>query len=161
MKLSEAWLRQAESDWNAADILARQTIKQPNLRCQVMAKYQQIAEKSIKAMVAAVNELGTANFMTITPKHVPKDEMMALSGLKQIDALCRLAPEYPKEGEPARKNTEYPFHISDTALEEWTAPAIPDTFTEQELQSARELVWILRRHVQRFVSSVRLGPQSR
>ena len=183
MKQSQAWLLQIDSDWAAAEFLSKQAVKHPNLRCQVMAKYQQVAEKSIKVMVAAVNELGTATFTTITSKHIPAAEIRALSGLKrlidntsidhlknkvlttekikQIDALCRLSPEYPEAGKPFLKNTEYPFNLSETALDDWTAPAVPDTFTEAELQTAYQLVWVLRLQVQRFVSGVGRGSQQK
>ena len=179
MKQSEAWLLQIQSDFEAAEFLFKKAAMQPHLRCQVMAKYQQVAEKSVKAMVAAVNDLGTANFMTVTGDHVPVKEIDALTGLrrlidnksaeylrnevftdninKQIIALCQMAPHYPGKGEPFSKNTEYPFNPSVTDMSDWTAPSAPDIFTAKELQDTHDLIWVLWGHSKQFISAVQRG----
>ncbi len=178
VRQSEAWLLQIASDFAAAELLFQNMQTNPVLRCQALAKYQQVVEKSVKAMVPAVEELGI-RFMTVTRDHVPAKEIDALLSLRQairntaadylaekvltrrrksqILALCRLAPQYPVPGQAFLKNTEYPFNSSEFDLTIWTAPAAMSEFSEEEVQAARELAWTLMRHVKKFVSSVRRG----
>ncbi len=172
MKHSEAWLMQAKSDYNAAQ---RVLVKQdPATYCQAIAKYQQTVEKSIKAMVAAVNELGV-EFFTLTPKHSLNDEIKSLQTLRRaidntsVDRITRvfsqkrlklireisaLAPRFPQQGEAFVRNTEYPYTL---ASGEWTAPAADDAFTEDELNRYQSLARELHQNVTRFVGAIRLG----
>ena len=172
MKQSEAWLRQARSDYDAAQ---RVIVKQNSTTyCHAVAKYQQCVEKSIKAMVAAVNELGV-EFFTITASHAPDKEIRMLQNLKRaidntsvnqiarvfsekrlllIDEISRLAPRYPRVGEVFTRNTEYPYTLPSG---EWMAPAAPNAFTEEEVNRYQSLAREIYQNVSRFVGAVKLG----
>ena len=172
MKQSEAWVRQAQSDLDAAVFLHQQASKNASMYCHAIAKYQQTVEKSVKAMVSAIVDLGI-QFTTITASHLPSKEVDALLKIKQIDNkslgsiariltnkirkqihdLCVLAPKFPEKGQPFPRNTEYPFEQGGT----WTAPAASGVFTIEEVQDAKELAWVLHRQAARFVSAVRRG----
>jgi len=71
MKQSSAWIVQVESDFAVAEILFQKT--DATTYCQAIAKYQQTVEKSVKAMVAAVNDLGSD--LTVTASHLPTNEI--------------------------------------------------------------------------------------
>ena len=56
MTLPQAWMRQAESDFRAAqrvDVPA-----DPRTRCQAISKYQQCVEKSVKAVLDKLHAAG-------------------------------------------------------------------------------------------------------
>jgi len=172
MKQSEAWLTQAKSDHDAVQrVLVKQ---EPATYCQAIAKCQQAVEKSIKAMVAAVNELGV-EFFTITASHSLTEEIKALQTLRRaidntsVDRLTRvftqkrlrliqeisaLAPRFPRGEEAFVRNTEYPYALASGG---WTAPAAKDGFTEDEVNRYQSLARELYQNVSRFVSAVRLG----
>lgn len=175
MKQSQAWLAQAKSDYDAAQ---RVPVKQdPATYCQAIAKYQQSVEKSIKAMVAAVNELGV-EFFTITDSHSLTKEIKALQTLRRaidntsIDRIARaftpkrlrliaeislLAPRFPRDGADFVRNTEYPFTL---ASGEWIAPASEGVFTMDEVNRYQGLAWELYQNISSFTSGVRLGRQN-
>ena len=79
MKQSDAWLVQAAADMSAGEKLFQQD--DPTSYCQAIAKYQQTVEKPIKAMVAAVNDLGSN--LAITPHHMPIAEIDGLLSLRR------------------------------------------------------------------------------
>jgi hypothetical protein len=171
----EAWLQQIESDFRTAELLHDQNDEQ--LFCQVIAKYQQITEKCVKAMVAAVLELGV-EFDNISPSHHPSKE---ISGLKNInlsldrtsveyidrtfpressqiiEELCDLAPQFPKKGDVFRKNTEYPFQEHGA----WVSPASLGVYSDSDVKKYRNFVWVLRKRTRRFVGLVKLRPGHR
>ena len=163
MKQSEAWIIQVRSDFNAAERLLIEA--ESKTYCQAISKYQQTVEKSVKAMVAAVNDLGIL-FMTITPSHLPDKEIKALRSLRraidildrmferhssEIERLCKLAPHWPDDGKTFLRNTEYPFSQGT----EWIAPAEDGVFTIQEVKLARDTAWVFHRNAINFVQSVR------
>ncbi len=79
MKQSEAWLAQVQSDFAAGKRVFVEGDK--TTYCQSIAKYQQTVEKAVKAMVAAVNDLGIA-FMALQTYHMPDREIEALLRLR-------------------------------------------------------------------------------
>lgn len=170
MKQSEAWIIQVKSDFAAAEKLY--VDGQDVTYCQAIAKYQQTVEKSVKAMVAAVEDLGVP-FFSITPSHLPGEEISALLRLRRaidntsievladlfrrhrsgVENLCYLAPKWPERGQPFLRNTEYPFETEDG----WNAPAVPGTFSRDEVRSARQTAWVFHRKAIDFVRLVKRG----
>lgn len=171
MKQSAAWLLQARSDLLAAKAVAKKA--DASTYCQSLAKYQQVTEKSVKGMVAALIELGIPQ-VSISGSHTLRHEMNGLDALRRrrrdidkaslasIDQMFRsyradiiwlsnLAPSGPN-GQIYPKNTEYPFN--DASLEGWTAPAAPDAFAPSEVKRAHSLAWALQPKAARFVSSL-------
>ncbi len=169
MKQSEAWIVQVKSDFAAGEVMFDENSSESY--CQAIGKYQQTVEKSVKAMIAAVNDLGSN--LAITRSHLPTDEITALLGIKskidnastdylaatfnrhklEIEELCRLAPKWPSDGVTFARNTEYPFLIAS----EYVAPASPDAFTLQEVKNARSTAWVVHRRAITFVQAVKLG----
>jgi hypothetical protein len=173
MTQSSAWLLQIHSDSIAAKRVLRHN--DPSTFCQAVAKYQQVVEKSIKAMVAVVLELGI-EFTTINSNHKPYKEMQALTNLARvidsgsvefirntftvtrqadIEELCDLAPNYPEPGKPFLRNTEYPYN---DAQGRWTAPAANDSFGLKDVKRFYELAWVLHVRATKFAQSVQLRP---
>lgn len=169
MKQSAAWIVQVESDFAAAEMLLVKT--NATTYCEAISKYQQTVEKSVKAMAAAVNDLGSD--LTVTASHLPVSEIDGLLRLRRVidnasvnrlakifnqhrtavEDLCRLAPRWPDDGESFARNTEYPFIING----EWTAPAVGKTFTLQEAASAQSTARALHKAAIDFVESVKFG----
>ena len=169
MKQSAAWIAQVESDFAAGEKFFREN--DPTTYCQAIAKYQQVVEKSVKAMVAAVNELGSS--ITITRSHLPTNEMDAFLGLRKkidnasvshvarmfkahrqaVENLCSLAPQWPEDNASFARNTEYPFQIHG----EWTAPTVEGMFTLQEMKSAQSTAKAFHRAAIDFAYSVKFG----
>lgn len=169
MKQSEAWVVQVKSDFAAAEKFFQEN--NPATYCQAIAKYQQVVEKSVKAMVAAVNDLGSN--LTITKSHLPIKEIDALLALrrvidnasvdrlsrtfkthrKAVEGLCRLAPQWPEDNISFVRNTEYPFQIEGR----WTAPAVQGSFTPQEMKSAKSTAEAFHKATIDFVDSVKFG----
>lgn len=173
MKQSEAWILQARSDLAAAQVVFKEG--DASTYCQALAKYQQATEKSVKGMVAALNELGVSQ-ISISGNHNLEHEMNALDAVRRkkpnldnssvnvinrtlkgyktdILALSVLAPKLPKPGLVYPRNTEYPFN--DASPEGWTAPATPGTYTFEEVRKAHRLAWPLHQIAARFASSLR------
>ncbi|MGI4792294.1 MAG: hypothetical protein ACRYFS_26000 [Janthinobacterium lividum] len=169
MKQSAAWIVQVESDFAVAEMLFRRN--DATTYCQAIAKYQQTVEKSVKAMVAVVNDLGSD--LTITASHLPTNEIDGLLRLRRvidnvsvdrltrifkmhrgpIENLCKFAPRWPEDGETFARNTEYPFLITGT----WTAPAADGSFTLQEATEAQSTAKAFHKAAIDFVSSVKFG----
>lgn len=163
MKLSDAWLMQSRSDWDAAQRVFCENA--PLTYCQSIAKCQQTVEKAVKALVTA---LGEADIMTLDIgwKHevekfvaafarIPRRDnverrdiiagISALfsddirSGIRTLDAFV---PKRPPPGQLLQRNTEYPFHATDGTF---SAPAEADVFsleTTRRCQSVAERVYI-------------------
>jgi len=172
LKQSEAWVLQAKSDLAAARAVLKEN--DASTYCQALAKCQQVTEKSIKGMIAALNELGIPQ-ATISGGHSLEHELNGLDAVRRkkpdlddasvgtIDRMLRkhkrdilwlsaLAPSGLK-GTVYPKNTEYPF--GDTTLDEWTAPADVTTFTLAEVKQAQTVAWPLHQIAVRFASSLR------
>lgn len=172
MKQSEAWVLQAKSDLAAAQAVLKEG--DVSTFCQALAKYQQVTEKSVKGMVAALNELGISQ-PSISGNHNLAHEMNGLDAVRRkrpdlddtsigmIDRLLRghktdvmwlsaLAPSGPK-GQVYPKNTEYPFN--DASAGGWTAPAASDVYALAEVKRAHSLAWPLHQIAARFASSLR------
>jgi len=167
------WLLQAESDrlcaqkvWADGDY---------RLYCQVIAKYQQIVEKSVKAVFASIKDFGIAGLPGLGYSHdlaklvdalsrLPKsrgtnDIQMKVNGLltnyhrQEILAISRLAPKRPvSAGELHRQNTEYPY---ETAAGVWIAPASPEAFTARQLERFRILAEYVFGGAKKIVSTLR------
>lgn len=170
MKQSEAWVVQVKSDLEAGDKFYHEN--NPATYCQAIAKYQQTVEKSVKAMAAAVNDLGSD--LRITPSHLPTKEIDALLLLrraidnssvnrltntftkyrKAVEGLCRLAPRWPEDGTSFTRNTEYPFRVDG----QWSAPAVQGTFTAQEAKDAQSTANVFHKAAIDFVDGVKLRP---
>jgi hypothetical protein len=159
MKLHRAWVLQAASDANAAQVLRRAGADP----CQLVAKCQQAVEKAVTGLVEAMNVLGLLTMPVDSSHHVAryasamvraaevaprehrdlKRQLVRLFPAhvrKSIAALDKLVPEYPKKGALAAKNTEYPFQPSST---EWLAPSMDGVFARGDVkryQAAAERV---------------------
>lgn len=173
MKQSEAWVLQAKSDLAAAQAVLKES--DASIYCQALAKCQQATEKSVKGMIAALNELGISQ-ATISGTHTLEHEMNGLDAVRRkrpdldstsvgvVDRMLRgyksdiirlslLAPRLPKSGLAYPRNTEYPFN--NASAEGWTAPAAPGAFTFEEVRRAQRLAWPLHQVAVRFTSSIR------
>src|SRR6185312_3123102 len=149
------WLNQARSDLQASRRLFN--TDDDGTFCQAIAKYQQVVEKSVKAIAAAVRDVGI-NAINIGFTHevervvsalvfLPrgkgptniKDQIKALLNeghRREIKALCALAPKRPGPGELARRNTEYPYQRADGS---WIAPHESGAFTISDVERFRTL----------------------
>lgn len=160
-----------------SDLVAAKDVQNENdasTYCQALAKYQQCTEKSIKGMIAALNELGVSQ-PSISGNHALQHEINGLDALRRsksnldsasvgvvdrvvkgykadIIQLCSLAPSGPKY-QVYYKNTEYPFN--DASAEGWTASAVPGTYTWEEVKKAHQITWPLHQIAAKFASSLR------
>jgi hypothetical protein len=154
---SLAWLRQAVADRKAAE---REYTANggTHVWCHAVAKYQQTVEKAIKAVIAALRESGFrygppigfthgverhVRWLVRLPRAIDSESvrrhLIRLFDSKTRSAIWRLeglAPKAPAAGAPLPRNTEYPFH---DAAGEWTCPALPDTFSREEVDQYRGL----------------------
>jgi len=80
VRQSEAWILQAKSDLAAAQAVLKEN--DPSTYCQPLAKYQQSAEKSVKGMIAALNELGVFPLI-ISGNHTLEHEINGLDALRR------------------------------------------------------------------------------
>jgi len=169
MKQSAAWVVQFRSDFAAAELLLQKA--DATTYCQAISKYQQTVEKSVKAMVAAVNDLGSD--LTVTASHLPVTEIDSLLQLRRVidnvsvdrlaqifrqhrlavEGLCKLAPKWPEDGQSFARNTEYPFVIDG----KWSAPAVDGAFTLQETVNAQITARAFHKAAITFVEAVKLG----
>ena len=168
------WLNQAHSDLDAARRLF--DTDDDSSFCQAISKYQQVVEKSVKAMAAAVRDAGISPINTGFAHEVekivsalvflprgkaPTDIRNRISGLlheghrSEIRALCALAPKRPGPGELARRNTEYPFQRPDGS---WIAPHESGAFELSDVERFRDLASRISDGSARIVSALeRLG----
>lgn len=144
----------------------------PRHIARLYSKFQQVVEKSIKAMVAALIESGV-NVVNIGSDHYPQKQIDALLLIKravrqellshihtifsghrlgEIRALCLLAPSLPP-----RRKTEYPYPDSAGG---WTAPAAVGSFQMDEVYRFRNLASELIPMVARFVQAAALKLKS-
>ncbi len=149
------WLSQARSDWEAARRLL--DLDDDGTFCQAIAKYQQVVEKSVKAIATAIRDAGISPISTgftheieklvSSLVHLPrgkgptniKDQIKSLlhEGHRgEIRALCALAPKRPGPDELARRNTEYPYQRPDGS---WIAPHERGAFESSDIDRFRAL----------------------
>ncbi len=169
MKESEAWIMQVKSDFATAEKLFDET--QPHFHCQAIAKYQQVVEKSVKAMVAAARDAGVP-INPVTRSHSLTKEIQSPKLLRRadnastealarlfaqyqtaIEDVSRLAPAWPQPGQLFSRNTEYPFEVTGG----WSAPAEAGVFTWAEVKEVRETAWVIHRRAIKFAQAVRLA----
>ena len=89
MSLSRAWLRQAESDFLAAQCLAEQADEAFN--CQIAAKCQQVVEKSVKAIAVELTDRGIVT-LTIGFDHRIDQYISAISPRPETSSVFGWAP---------------------------------------------------------------------
>ena len=75
------------------------------------------------------------------------------ANLRAIRLLDALVPAYPRRGEPARRNHEYPYQ---DPAGTWRAPAEADAFTRGEVKRARTCAGNLMRVLPRVLSALDL-----
>ncbi len=169
MRESEAWIVQVKSDFATAEKLFDET--QTSLYCQAIAKYQQVVEKSVKAMVASVKDAGVP-INPVTRSHSLTREVQSLKLLRRadnasteaiarlfaqyqtaIEDVSKLAPAWPQPGQLFSRNTEYPFEVAGG----WSAPAEAGVFSWAEVKEVRETAWIIHRRAMKFAQAVRLA----
>jgi hypothetical protein len=168
MNESRAWLIQLDSDWMASELFAANgTIY---FHCQEIAKYQQVVEKSIRAIEAKLIERADiksenrASFQHCPIKAInsmqavfEKDKGLKavvsdkFSGQNKADIrdICLLAPKLPPAGQAYTKNTEYPFNIG----RDWTAPASKGNFSESDIRRFKLIASRMRQLAHRIYSS--------
>ncbi len=170
------WLNQALSDHHAATRLL--DVEDCATYCQAISKYQQVVEKSVKAIVAAVRDVGIraintgymheveklVSALVLLPKAKGptnlKDQIKALlnEGRRgEIRALCALAPKRPGPGELARRNTEYPFQRPDGS---WIAPHEEGAFDLSDVERFRSLASRIIEGAAKIISAVDRLPRS-
>jgi hypothetical protein len=166
------WISQADSDWWAAARIFEPA--ESRSYCQAIAKYQQVVEKSIKAIAAGlrdrfiqsipvgyrhdVSRIASAMRRPARPTdstdiqhHI--NQLLNDHVLNEIKAIDSLAPRRPAPGALHERNTEYPFEL---IAGNWTAPSLPNVFStndanrfrifaERVYGSAKEIVSALRR----------------
>jgi hypothetical protein len=170
---SIAWLEQSSADRLAAEkFLADSSGKS---RCHAIAKWQQTVEKAIKAVIAALREVGVLaieigyrheveRFISVLlrlPRAADNKTIQqhlrglldesTRSGIRSLDAL---APHRPAPGQPPGRNTEYPFRDPQAA---WTYPAAAGTFSVEEIRRYRALAYRISAGAKRIVSAIRRG----
>ena len=164
------WLDQAKSDWATAERVIDR--RNPSTYCQVIAKYQQIVEKSIKSIVAAVDQAGIVTIRIGYSHELAKLMQSLIRGSypsRQLDvkekikslidentrhvviSLIDLAPKQPRPGELARRNTEYPFQKSGG---DWVSPCDDEVFSLAEIDQFRSLAHRILLGSDRIVSSL-------
>jgi HEPN domain-containing protein len=169
------WLNQARSDYRASSRLLDD--QDHETYCQAIAKYQQVVEKSVKAIAAAIRDAGISPIYTGFTHEVEKivsalvllprgkgptdikDRIKALLNeghRSEIRALCALAPKRPGPGELARRNTEYPFQRSDGS---WIAPHDEGAFDLSDVERFRALATRIIEGSARTVSALERLPR--
>lgn len=169
-----AWLRQAQADRAAAELLAGDEAR--HHYCHAVAKWQQTVEKSIKAIVACLRDAGILHidigyqhgverFVSVLIR-LPRArdhrsiqqqlhgflDQETRAGLRALDALV---PHRPATGGP-RRNTEYPFLEVDG---QWTYPAADSIFAEDEVQRFRSLAQRVLDRAGRIIAALRRRPR--
>ncbi len=154
---SDLWLDQARSDLAVLALLVRSDgdALEPRLRCQAIAKAQQVVEKSVKGMYGILLEHGAIAELVAGVEwfdHYPAKMMAALfisttrrrsrplleaaqallggADYGSATALCGLAPS----GD-LRLNTEYPY----LARGGWATPADEDAFAATDVERYRRV----------------------
>ncbi len=147
-----AWLRQAQSDLHSAE----RGFANEN-PCQLIARYQQVVEKSAKAIADALfdravlpNQIRVGHDVdrlvsaVISPprRRANRSIQLQIAGLLnesrrgEIKAICQLAPRRAAPGQLESRNTEYPYQNADGT---WRAPADPGSFSGADADRFRRL----------------------
>lgn len=154
MTLSQAWMRQAESDYRAAQRV--DNAQDARTRCQAISKYQQCVEKSVKGVLDKLHAAGLVHTGS-DKSHKVARYAAVLSGfpasknnrdllnqlrrlftgavVAQVNLLDSLVPAYPASGKLAARNHEYPFQ---DAAGNWCAPSDIGAFTNGEIRRIRQ-----------------------
>ena len=168
MTEAQAWKRQADSDFSAANAVF--VAGNQATYCQAIAKHQQVVEKTINFIDATLREYGLLEGR-VRAEHYPERMINRLVRLPQsenkevadrlvrifsrwlsdIYDLCDLAPKLPARGEPYRRNTEYPFQLSDG---EWTAPST--AFRQEEVTRFERVARQLRAEADQIAVALQL-----
>jgi HEPN domain-containing protein len=168
------WVSQADSDRLAANRLYDKA--DHRTFCQTIAKYQQVVEKSVKAIAAAVRDAGIVSLpQTHYYKH-PVDKLISAlrhhdwseddrgiqgrinrllndSCCLEVRSLSDLAPRKPSPGSLHARNTEYPYEI---AAGQWTAPALLNSFSIKDVERFGQLAERIYQGTREIVSAIRL-----
>lgn len=167
------WVSQADSDLHGANRLY--DVADHRTYCQTLAKYQQTVEKSIKAIAAAITDVGipavdSAHYyrhnvdkLISVLQRLPKpqdnreiqghvDKVMNDYYRSEIKALSELAPKRPAPGALHARNTEYPYEIAPGV---WTAPALLGSFNEHEVERFKQLAEHVYQGTRQVVSALR------
>jgi hypothetical protein len=172
MTLPQAWMRQAESDYRAAQ---RVDISyDARTRGQAISKYQQCVEKSVKGVLDKLHASRITHAHSDRRHHVARyaavfaniprtgqagdllDQLGRLFTdriIEQISLLDSLVPEYPDAGQLAARNHEYPFQKS---FADWRAPSDVDAFTAGELKRIRSCAGSLILGLRRILDALEL-----
>lgn len=179
MNESLAWLQQAIADREAAEREYAAVVQsRSRVWCHAVAKYQQIVEKAVKAIVAALQEAGFWRGPPIGFVHGVERHMLFLIRLPRpgsqksvqrrlvrlfdantrsaIRSLEALAPHAPPPGDPLPRNTEYPFNDAEGA---WTFPANSGEFSREEVDGFRALSHRLVNSAGWVISTLRRRPK--
>jgi hypothetical protein len=171
MTLPQAWMKQAESDFRAAQRLDNADARS---RCQAISKYQQCVEKSVKGVLDRLNHARVTNVHSdrshkvaryaVVFRNMPRtrdtsgllDQLARIftdAVVRQINLLDSLVPEYPAAGALAARNHEYPFqHIAT----DWRAPSDDDAFSAGEMRRIRSCAGSLIVALRRILDSLDL-----
>lgn len=170
-----AWLRQAVADRLAAERFIAD--KGGAIPCHAVAKYQQTVEKAIKAIVAALRDIGVLHieigyqheverFMNVLirlPRAAEnKTVQQHLRGLLDentragIRSLDALVPRRPPPGERPHKNTEYPFCDAEG---EWIYPAADGVFSSEDVSRFRAMAHRIADRAGQILSAIRRRPK--
>jgi hypothetical protein len=149
------WISQADSDLYAAERMYDPT--QPRTFCQAISKYQQAAEKSIKAIAAALcdrhivfipigyhhetSRIASAlrrpaksNDVNDIQRHI--NHLLTPHIFRELKELDGLTPRKPVPGALHERNTEYPYEL---IAGHWTTPALAGSFTLHEVNRYSQL----------------------
>lgn len=164
-------MTQAKSDWKTAELLLATGAD----ACQLVAKYQQTVEKSVKALAVALTRADIAVYHVGSAHDVVRiassiqaaapawsreykelKEMLLkafarhhLEIIKQLDAIV---PQYPAKGQLARRNSEYPFQ--QVAGDVWCVPCASTTFTKGEMKRFAATAGVIVRMTGELVSAL-------
>jgi hypothetical protein len=167
--LSRPWLRQADTDFLAAERLRDDAIHA--LRCQVIAKCQQTVEKSIKAIAQDLSDrhimaltIGTSHpvdKLVTAILHAPGRSARRMipsyivntldRNYDDIDWIMGLAPR----GIVTERNTEYPFFGSEGTL---IAPADPEVFSLDDVKRAQKVAGTMLKQARALASVTERSP---
>jgi hypothetical protein len=172
------WLIQASADHRTANRLLDR--KEPWLFCQIVSKLQQSVEKSVKGIVASLQEAGVLavpigrrhdverffGALVHLPRRVENREIQTLiQGLLnentrgEIRSLGALAPKWPVPGSPFPRNTEYPYQ-DPVDRTQWRAPSAEGSFNwERDVQRFLPLAGRILRQSQRIVGAIDRRPR--
>ena len=144
---SASWSHQAYSDFQAARRVYLPD--EPGSYCQTIAKCQQCVEKSVKAVVDLLGEIGLLRAqirfnhdiraLLTSLEYIPvrsqyRDLILDFVGAigPEGDRLMALAPRRPADlNAPLPRNTEYPYQNPDGT---WRSPAEPGSFDAREAE---------------------------